>query len=1102
MVARLAAATLVLAGCVDALPSQMCFGDVDCPNGAACQAGVCVGPDAATRADVGGDPDGPRSDDANRDGPPTDGAAPDGLPTDGPARDAREADAPVADMSPAEDGGAADVDVAPPDMRDPDAADGDAAPPDAAPRAWIAERRRGHVAGDAFPISGGDVVVHDGWAFVAEDSNRQVVAFHIETGQRIHVAGSGRKWSDPRRDGSHATTRGMYQAQAMTVNDDGDLFVGTVQRSRVLRVGRDTGNGIVIAHEAADAYAGQGALAVRPADLPLAPELLLWLPPRELGPPSLLVGSPDRLERYRCSDERCHALEPSEPLAVDVGREASGSPRIARAGVRLVVNGWDPPGVWVTDLDGHVLQGPFDRLDAGQPEPLPVQRFAAMVVESHDAERVALLAILGARVLRVVIPADAEPNAILEAQTVANSTGCAAPGPGCGCVLERPDTPAGVCLVTPRGVAVDADGRILISDAGRLWLVEGERIRALGGDGEVLDIGDGGPATSARLFEPAGLAAGDRGIYIADRFHGRVRLASRDGRQITSGALGRNPWAVTLVGETAYASACACERNDCGALERGVEPGVFALGDEGWASVADRTCAAPPRPLRPGGLGALGDSLLVADGPRLLERAVGGAWSVWNDEEAGWPGCMTPFPDGTRTRVATGMAVDDAVYVAYRAQRTQGAQCVDGPAGVARYSLPGGDRLADDWGTGAGALDPLGDGIAVEDLQAERVLGLAAAGGAVYVSGDFVTSRLGPRGIVEIRGGVARAFAGFAEIAEREAVPEGVGGGRPPVPFPIVAAGALTVDDGYLYWAERDHVRRALLAGGPVEYFAGRRDPVGVRAWADGAWLPTPSGLTPVPGGGFFVAGGHSGRVYRIDDEGVSLAAFAPDGVAVGRAPAPAHEVDLMTDVSGVVRVGEVTYVADRVRGHVVALRPGGGGEPAQATLVATLEGRAWALEDPGDCGGEVLVAADDRIHAISADGAPALLRVEGRIITSIATQGSQLALVTLSGVLRVHECLGVEVPERHVVDVADGLQYVRQTGRRILIAALGGDAYALASGPLVVRWHPDEGVTPLFDARSVGTDQSYVSGLTRTEDGLAYTDGWAGVLVELRPPR
>lgn len=85
-------------------------------------------------------------------------------------------------------------------------------------------------------------------------------------------------------------------------------------------------------------------------------------------------------------------------------------------------------------------------------------------------------------------------------------------------------------LLSPGGVAVDADGILLISDTGnhRIRQVTPDGvISTVGGNGETAFAGDGGPAGTATLASPTGLSVGtDGALLLADPGHDRIRILS------------------------------------------------------------------------------------------------------------------------------------------------------------------------------------------------------------------------------------------------------------------------------------------------------------------------------------------------------------------------------------------------------------------------------------------------------------------------------------------------------------------------------------------------------------------------------------------------
>jgi hypothetical protein len=84
-------------------------------------------------------------------------------------------------------------------------------------------------------------------------------------------------------------------------------------------------------------------------------------------------------------------------------------------------------------------------------------------------------------------------------------------------------------LNQPWGVAVDAAGNVYIADTvnNRIRKVANGVISTVAGNGTLGYSGDDGPATSAQLSWPAGVAVDSAGnLYVADQNNNRIRKVS------------------------------------------------------------------------------------------------------------------------------------------------------------------------------------------------------------------------------------------------------------------------------------------------------------------------------------------------------------------------------------------------------------------------------------------------------------------------------------------------------------------------------------------------------------------------------------------------
>ena len=126
-------------------------------------------------------------------------------------------------------------------------------------------------------------------------------------------------------------------------------------------------------------------------------------------------------------------------------------------------------------------------------------------------------------------------------------------GPGTPGTLGDGGDATSAALDGVNDIAIDGDGRLYLADSGhhRVRRIDPDgTINTVAGNGNQGFLGDGGPATSARLNYPMGVAVDAAGrIFIADADNRRVRLVEPDGTISTivgTGTAGSTPAGVGI----------------------------------------------------------------------------------------------------------------------------------------------------------------------------------------------------------------------------------------------------------------------------------------------------------------------------------------------------------------------------------------------------------------------------------------------------------------------------------------------------------------------------------------------------------------------------
>jgi trimeric autotransporter adhesin len=483
--------------------------------------------------------------------------------------------------------------------------------------------------------------------------------------------------------------------------------------------------------------------------------------------------------------------------------------------------------------------------------------------------------------------------------------------------------PATNAQIYPAGVAVDGAGNLYIADVNnRIRKVSPVGIiTTVAGNGAAGFSGDGGPATSAQLFDPVGVAVDGVGnLYIADYVNNRVRKVSPegiittvagngtagfsgDGGPATSADL-REPAAVAVDG----AGNLYIADFDNNRVRKVSPEGIISTvagdgtpgfsGDDGPATSAE---LADPRGVAVDSAG----NLYIADGNNRV-REVSPAGIITTVAGDGTPGFSGDGGPATSAQLSSplGVAVDGAgnLYIAdssnNRLRKVSPAGIITTVAGNGAFSYSGDGgpaRSALLWNPEGAAVDGAGN-LYVADTHNNRVRKVSAAGIITTIAGNG-------------------AYGGS-------------GDGGPATSAELAGPLGLAVDgSGNLYIADYDNIRvRRVSPAGTITTVAGN----GVGGYsgdggpANAAQLNRPSGVAVDGAGNLYIADVSNSCIRQVSPTGIISTVAGNGTLGYSGDGGPATHAALSDPWAVAVDGAGNLYIADTYNQRIRKVSPAG----------------------------------------------------------------------------------------------------------------------------------------------------------------------------------
>jgi uncharacterized protein (TIGR03437 family) len=579
-------------------------------------------------------------------------------------------------------------------------------------------------------------------------------------------------------------------------------------------------------------------------------------------------------------------------------------------------------------------------------------------------------------------------------------------------------------LATPTGVAVDASGNVYIADRGnnRIRKVSANGIiTTVAGNGSSAYFGDGGSATSAELYNPSGVAVDASGnLYIADYGNQRIRKVSAagiittvagngsqgypgDGGPATSAEL-YNPSGVVVNTSGSVYIADTSNSRIRKVSAAGIITTVAGNGAEGYSG--DGGPATSAQLFYPSGvaLDASGN-LYIADQNNNRIRKVSATGIITTVAGNGAEGYSGDGGSATSAQlnVPFGVAVDASgnIYIADSNNNR-----------IRKVSATGIITTV----AGNGAQGYSGDGGSATSAQLNFPYGVAVdASGNLYIADKFNerVRRVSATGIITtVAGNGAQGYSGDGGLATSSQL-------NTPIGVAVDASGNLYIAD------EINERIRKVSAAGIITTVAGNGalGYSGDGGLATSAQLATPTGVAVDASGNLYVADYNNSRVRKVSAAGIitTMAGKGTNG-AFGYAgdggPATSAQLAIPTGVA--LDASANLYLADSLNNAIRLLTPSistcelsvsptsfqspaSGGSLMLA--ITTAAGCAWTVSNLPDwitLSGSATGSGLATITLIVAlnSGAPRSVQISVAGINVTVNQASNILLITTGGVV------------------------------------------------------------------------------------------------------